>query len=131
LKQDQSKQTARQQEYVAYRRTAAWQHKRRAALERADYRCQVCDSTKQLDVHHRTYERLYRETPSDLTVLCRACHQLHHGIRAVPVGACPRCAAPWDQPCRTRTGSERFKKHAGAIRAAAYAPPAPLSEKAA
>lgn len=31
-------------------------------------------------MHHRTYERLGRERPADLTVLCESCHQRYHGV---------------------------------------------------
>jgi hypothetical protein len=31
-------------------------------------------------VHHRTYERFGREDTGDLTVLCRRCHTLFHGV---------------------------------------------------
>lgn len=61
-----------------YLRSEHWQRKRAAALEAAGYRCQVCNENQRLDVHHRTYERLGREAPGDLTVLCRRCHELFH-----------------------------------------------------
>lgn len=64
--------------YAAYRRSPEWASKRKAALEHADHRCQVCNSPHELEVHHRTYERLCAEVPSDLTVLCRTCHTLFH-----------------------------------------------------
>ena len=34
--------------------------------------------TDNLEVHHRTYERLGEELASDLTVLCNRCHHVHH-----------------------------------------------------
>jgi DNA repair exonuclease SbcCD ATPase subunit len=64
--------------YLAYLRSPEWQRRRLAALRRAGNRCQVCNSSKHLDVHHRTYERFRRELPGDLTVLCRACHDIFH-----------------------------------------------------
>lgn len=71
--------TDRQREYrEVYLRSEHWRETRAAALERAEHRCQVCNSAKQLDVHHRTYERLGEERPADLTVLCRTCHDRHH-----------------------------------------------------
>jgi hypothetical protein len=67
-------------EYLAYiRDSPVWRAKRRERLEWAGYRCQVCNSPNRLDVHHRTYERFGgAELPADLTVLCRACHDLYH-----------------------------------------------------
>lgn len=34
----------------------------------------------ELDVHHRTYERLGQEQEYDLTVLCHRCHSLFHSV---------------------------------------------------
>jgi hypothetical protein len=63
--------------YSEYLKTDHWQQQRRSALQRAQYRCQVCNaSNTQLDTHHRTYERLGCELPEDLFVLCHECHSL-------------------------------------------------------
>jgi hypothetical protein len=65
------------EEYEEYLKTEHWQKERRGALKRAEYRCQVCNTDDtQLEVHHRTYERLGCEKPSDLFVLCESCHEL-------------------------------------------------------
>ena len=61
-----------------YLQSGHWKAVREGALRRAAYRCQVCNSDKSLDVHHRTYERVGRELPEDLTVLCRKCHNVFH-----------------------------------------------------
>ena len=62
--------------YQGYIRSAAWREKANAAKKRAGYRCQVCNSKTDLQAHHRTYERLYREKAGDITVLCAKCHKL-------------------------------------------------------
>lgn len=67
-----------QQQYKEYLQSAHWQITRRDALDRADWACQLCNSDSNLNVHHRTYERLKRERPSDLIVLCRDCHAKFH-----------------------------------------------------
>lgn len=68
--------------YSDYLASKWWQSKRSQAHDRAQRRCQVCNSdTRYIDVHHRTYERLGREQDSDLTVLCRECHSLFHASR--------------------------------------------------
>jgi hypothetical protein len=64
--------------YQKYLLTRGWAKKRRQALKRAGRRCQVCNAGSGLDVHHRTYERRGAELPGDLTVLCRACHDVFH-----------------------------------------------------
>jgi hypothetical protein len=75
----QAEITERQRQYrEEYLRSPHWRQTRLAALGRAGNRCQVCNGAKQLDVHHRTYERIGKEADGDLTVLCRECHALFH-----------------------------------------------------
>ncbi len=38
----------------------------------------LCNSTKNLEVHHRTYANLGCEEHADLVVLCDFCHGKHH-----------------------------------------------------
>lgn len=66
--------------YSDYLRSPYWSACRRYMLWSADYRCERCGHPNQLQVHHRTYERLGCEwMPEDLEVLCDACHSAHHG----------------------------------------------------
>lgn len=62
--------------YYEYLLSSKWQEKRTQALELAEHRCQVCNSPDKLEVHHRSYDRLGCELPTDLTVLCQGCHAL-------------------------------------------------------
>ena len=64
--------------YSDYLQTSHWQSKRQEALSYADNRCQLCNKNSELHVHHRTYENLWNEPPSDLTVLCKDCHAKFH-----------------------------------------------------
>jgi len=66
--------------YKEYLLTDEWKKKRKIILERANYRCQVCDSNKNLHVHHRTYENIYNENIDDLTLLCGKCHKQFHNM---------------------------------------------------
>jgi hypothetical protein len=65
-------------QYQEYLKSGHWTKTRRAALERADYACQLCNSDSEVNVHHRTYERVKHERPADLIVLCRDCHAKFH-----------------------------------------------------
>jgi len=83
--------------YEDYLLSSRWRLIRRQALVRARWRCQnpACpdDAVRwltdteifemavpyRLEVHHLTYERLGRERPDDLLVLCERCHSLEHG----------------------------------------------------
>jgi len=71
--------------YRQYLRTPEWRRTRAAALHRAGNRCafDVTHATD-LEVHHRTYERLGEELAGDLLVLCRECHRIHHAHHGRP-----------------------------------------------
>lgn len=64
--------------YGDYLASAEWAVKRDHAIRLAGGRCAVCNSGKSLQVHHRTYDRIGNELPSDLLVLCKGCHELFH-----------------------------------------------------
>jgi len=76
--------------YLQY--SPKWKRIRKLKLLNADYACEKCGyrmfdeigeyniDKRKLDVHHKTYERLFNELPDDLMVLCRKCHAEHHQI---------------------------------------------------
>jgi len=61
-------------QYLLYIRSDAWRERRRRALQRAGFRCQLCGETRRLQVHHVTYVNLGNEKDEDLTALCWYCH---------------------------------------------------------
>lgn len=91
--------------YEDYLLSSRWRQVRRQALARAQWRCQnpACpdDAVRwltqaeiaelavpySLEVHHLTYERLGRERPDDLLVLCERCHSVEHGREPVLKGS--------------------------------------------
>lgn len=77
--------------YEAYLASSAWKVKRENAIARAGGRCERChfpftsfeeEFVCELQVHHLTYERLGKEKPSDLMVVCIACHEIEDEKRA-------------------------------------------------
>jgi len=64
--------------YEQYISSKAWQIKRKEALNKAEDRCQVCNSDDKLEVHHRRYDNFGHEKEGDLIVLCHECHGLFH-----------------------------------------------------
>ena len=64
--------------YPEFLGSEEWAVRRRGALTRAEFRCQVCAAEGKLHVHHRTYARRGAERPADLTVLCAECHEIFH-----------------------------------------------------
>jgi hypothetical protein len=71
--------------YWHYLKTPEWRRTRAAALVRADDACSLdVTHTNNLEVHHRTYERIGEELVTDLVVLCHSCHRLHHDEHGLP-----------------------------------------------
>lgn len=75
---------ARSDFYREYIQSTAWRMRRNQAVRDAGYRCQRCNGKRDLQVHHRSYENLGRETSADLEVLCASCHGDHHADEGKP-----------------------------------------------
>lgn len=65
-------------EYDKYLQSGHWRELSSETKRLADYRCQICNSPYDLNVHHRTYQRRGHEFQSDLICLCHKCHELFH-----------------------------------------------------
>lgn len=63
--------------YAEYLQTDHWRRIRQAAIWAAGGRCQLCHSEQDLEVHHNNYDCLYHETPADVFVMCRRCHEAY------------------------------------------------------
>lgn len=75
-------------DYKEYLKTEHWQEVRELKLQSVNYKCQICNSNKELSIHHRSYENLYDEQNhlEDLTVLCKECHGLYHDrLAKIPI----------------------------------------------
>lgn len=70
-------------EYQVYLASPHWRDTRKAAIERARYRCEECAAHIDyvyLEVHHLHYHTVGNERPEDLQVLCKPCHRIAHGL---------------------------------------------------
>ena len=68
-----------QPNYHDYLRSEEWQRKRRRRLEMDGYRCQMCGSGMNLQVHHISYDNVRTDAEiDDLVTLCKACHEQVH-----------------------------------------------------
>ena len=71
--------------YYQYIKSDLWKQKK-AKFYASKYfkngRFCMCCKTKNvpLEVHHKTYKRLFKERLSDLFAVCRTCHELIHQI---------------------------------------------------
>ena len=63
--------------YHDYLLSSEWQLKRASVLAFWGGRCALCYSDQFIEVHHRTYVRLYHELLTDLIPLCNNCHGRH------------------------------------------------------
>lgn len=68
-------------EYLAYLKTPKWKQIRVTLFKERGRKCEECDATRFLQVHHLTYVRLYNERTTDLKILCEKCHKDTHGIK--------------------------------------------------
>lgn len=64
--------------YSEYLQTDHWRTLRLDKLREAGHRCQLCNTSTGLEVHHRSYENLGRESLADLIALCGDCHGHFH-----------------------------------------------------
>jgi hypothetical protein len=72
--------------YSAYIQSRAWKIMRQRRLSLDGGKCQVCGSELDLNIHHKTYERLGHENLDDLVTLCRHHHyQVHEDSQLVTV----------------------------------------------
>jgi hypothetical protein len=81
--------TKAQLEYQEYLQTPYWKKASDEVKRRAGYRCQVCNSDKALETHHRSYEHRGNEMEhlEDLICLCHECHDRFHRSMREPVPA--------------------------------------------
>ena len=66
--------------YGVYMASREWALKKRAVRERSGGICERCKKAPATQVHHLTYERLYRELLSDLLHVCRPCHEYESAV---------------------------------------------------
>lgn len=64
--------------YAEYLQTDHWKRMRAKILRRDEYRCRLCNSQESIEVHHRSYVRLWCEDQIDLITLCDSCHEKFH-----------------------------------------------------
>ena len=73
--------------YAEYITSPKWAATRAIAIAAAGYKCRVCLRRNELEVHHKTYERMGNEHPEDLLVACVRCHNdIHWVLRIVRPG---------------------------------------------
>lgn len=65
-------------DYKEYLQSPQWKAISKLAIQKAGFRCQLCNREGKLNVHHKTYENIFNEEMEDLIVLCEICHTRFH-----------------------------------------------------
>lgn len=71
---------SKKSEYNKYLESEYWQGIRKSIYKRDNYKCRLCNSDKDICVHHRTYEHIGNEILEELITMCRRCHHRFHKI---------------------------------------------------
>lgn len=66
--------------YKDYLLSKEWKALKNKKLRYAKHKCEDCGSKEFLQVHHKTYKRIFREKFIDLIVLCDICHKQKHNL---------------------------------------------------
>lgn len=65
--------------YDDYLRSSEWKELRKSAIKKSGGKCELCESSENLQAHHRNYRHI--DEP-DLVCLCADCHEKLHRILA-------------------------------------------------
>jgi 5-methylcytosine-specific restriction endonuclease McrA len=63
-------------EYRKFLASKEWEAIRQAYLRQVEFMCEICNETKNIQVHHLNYDNLYNPTPEDLMAVCQSCHNV-------------------------------------------------------
>ena len=66
--------------YLKYLDSVEWANIKIDFKQYKGNKCELCNSTKKLHIHHKTYKRLFKEEYSDLMLVCEVCHNKIHSI---------------------------------------------------
>lgn len=66
--------------YYAYLRSPEWAEIKVDLIQQRGNKCEGCGKKNKLQVHHLTYDRIFKEEPGYLQLLCATCHRKTHGL---------------------------------------------------
>jgi len=68
----------RSRKYADYLNSIDWKGVKTRLFQERGKRCELCNSARNIEVHHTTYKNIFREKMEDLMVLCFRCHRNIH-----------------------------------------------------
>jgi len=66
------------EDYRTYLNSLDWKAKCTRLFQLRGKRCEICNSSYRIHVHHLTYKNIFNEPFEDLQVLCFQCHRKEH-----------------------------------------------------
>lgn len=60
--------------YRRHLRSSKWRYLKARVVNSRGQKCERCGARFGLQLHHKTYQRLGDELPSDVELLCKPCH---------------------------------------------------------
>lgn len=70
--------------YTQYLLSPRWVTFRNRLVRSRGNMCQRCKAVPHVSLHHKTYARLFRESPKDVEFLCKECHFKAHQEDDIP-----------------------------------------------
>jgi len=99
-------------EYKQYLKSEKWQKVRKTLFLERGKKCELCLSSKNLHIHHLTYERIFNEQLIDLQILCRKCHEKAHDIHKKVKSKKPKISLA-QKVARKKKAKKKAKKRLG------------------
>lgn len=65
-------------DYWTYIASADWRKRKEKLFKKRGKKCEICSSTHEVAVHHKSYKNLGHELDDDLQILCNGCHANAH-----------------------------------------------------
>lgn len=74
------KKKGKRRDYKRYISSLKWKNFKQDIIDERGASCEECRKPcDKLDLHHKTYDRLFNEGREDVVLLCRSCHEKVHG----------------------------------------------------
>ncbi len=84
---NKSKRLHKKRQFTSYKdyiNSPEWKELKAKVIKLRGCQCEICGNTQNLQLHHKTYVRLYNELLEDLQLVCGGCHtNIHEGYKGI------------------------------------------------